>query len=577
MSCPLRAAIVRQSVILLASATLLSHPARATTNWDIGDIFLGVASGTYQVRDQAGALKESLVTGRGGFTTGCSFDQSGNLYVTEFSANNVSSFLGPMPPHTNSLFGSGYSTPESIVFDAAGNVYVGNLGNGIRQYAPDGTFIKTVINTRVDFFDIAADQDTILYTQEGNSILTTSISSGGSGSFSSGTATQAFAIRILADGGALLADLNNVKRYNAAGAVVDTYDVSGENSWFSLNLDPDGTSFWAGNFSSASYYKFDIATGGGVDNHLAQFNTGTGTQTLFGICLFGEITAAIPRDITLDPEIALNPVGTTHTVIATVTEDSAPLEGAEVTFEVASGPNAADSGSDTTDAAGEAEFTYTGDGGKGVDEIEASFVDSDDNVNASSPVLKFWDDDCQPNDVPDTCDIDCAGFGGECAIFDGSTLQDGTVLGVCGASLDEDGNQLPDECNTPPVASCVESVNPSGKKTPPAGSTTLPGAKGGQNEDGFYELIGEDEQDGTADLFVTNASGSVTFGPFASGSVVKITEDPEETPTSKKMGEPNSAVAAHIVLDSDAFVFAIDSFGAISEEAVSCLVPAPPK
>ena len=68
---------------------------------------------------------------------------------------------------------------------------------------------------------------------------------------------------------------------------------------------------------------------------------------------------------------------------------------------------------------------------------------------------------------------------------------------------------LPDD---PPVASCIESVNPSGKKVPPAGSTTLPGPKGGQNEDGYYELIGEDNEDGTAPVFVTNASGSVTFG-----------------------------------------------------------------
>ncbi len=130
--------------------------------------------------------------------------------------------------------------------------------------------------------------------------------------------------------------------------------------------------------------------------------------------------------------------------------------------------------------------------------------------------------------------------------------------------------------NTPPEASCVESVNPSGKKVPPAGRTTLPGPKGGQNEDGFYQLIGEDAEDTTADVFVTNASGSAVFGPFASGSVVKITEAPGATPSSKPMGGPNSAVVAHIKLDSDASVFAVDSLGWVSP-VVSCLVPPPPK
>ena len=36
---------------------------------------------------------------------------------------------------------------------------------------------------------------------------------------------------------------------------------------------------------------------------------------------------------------------------------------------------------------------------------------------------------------------------------------------------------------TSPEVSCIETVNPSGKNIPPAGSTTLPGSKGGQNED----------------------------------------------------------------------------------------------
>ena len=131
--------------------------------------------------------------------------------------------------------------------------------------------------------------------------------------------------------------------------------------------------------------------------------------------------------------------------------------------------------------------------------------------------------------------------------------------------------------NTPPVASCVESVNPHGAKIPPAGSTTLPGPKGGQNEDGFYQLTSTDDEDLTAPpLFVTNESGSHTFGPFPSGSVVKFTEDDEAVPTSKPMGGPNSAVTAHIILDSDPVVFAVDSFGA-SSAPIECLVPEPPK
>jgi hypothetical protein len=37
-------------------------------------------------------------------------------------------------------------------------------------------------------------------------------------------------------------------------------------------------------------------------------------------------------------------------------------------------------------------------------------------------------------------------------------------------------------------AACWELWNPHGQTTPPAGYTTLPGAFGGQNEDGFYQV-----------------------------------------------------------------------------------------
>lgn len=37
-------------------------------------------------------------------------------------------------------------------------------------------------------------------------------------------------------------------------------------------------------------------------------------------------------------------------------------------------------------------------------------------------------------------------------------------------------------------AACWELWNPHGQTTPPAGNTTLPGAQGGQNEDGYYQV-----------------------------------------------------------------------------------------
>lgn len=105
--------------------------------WKSGDIFLGVGFGQYQVRDQAGSLKEVLPTGRSGFTTGCAFDAGQQLYVTENYEGIVSRFVGPAPPHTNTVFGGGFSFPNNVVFGFDGKVYVSDVANGILQFAPD--------------------------------------------------------------------------------------------------------------------------------------------------------------------------------------------------------------------------------------------------------------------------------------------------------------------------------------------------------------------------------------------------------------------------------------------------------
>jgi hypothetical protein len=204
-------------------------------------------------------------------------------------------------------FGSGYSTPESIVFNAAGSVYVGNTGGTITEYTSDGTLVDTDLpGGRVDFIDLSADQCTMLYTQESTSIPRYDVCTDTAlTAFATGLGGQAFALRILPTGEVLLANGANVIRINSAGTIVDTYDVTGEDSWFALNLDPDGTSFWSANFNTANVYKIDIATGDVLDS----FNTGTGSQTVFGLGVFGELTVA-------DPEYNLN-----------LFEDSNPSDG----------------------------------------------------------------------------------------------------------------------------------------------------------------------------------------------------------------------------------------------------------
>jgi len=75
--------------------------------------------------------------------------------------------------------------------------------------------------------------------------------------------------------------------------------------------------------------------------------------------------------VSLEPETAINDVGTTHTVTATVTFDDQPVDGVLVAIWVDQGPNTGDFDEGLTDASGQFSFSYVGDGGPGTDIIGA--------------------------------------------------------------------------------------------------------------------------------------------------------------------------------------------------------------
>jgi hypothetical protein len=157
------------------------------------------------------------------------------------------------------------------------------------------------------------------------------------------------------------------------------------------------------------------------------------------------------RPIALAPDTSTNELGQDHTLTATVRdEEGDPVAGMPVSFSVVSGPNADSTGECTfnadctTDPEGMVFFTYTGAGGPGVDQITAAFHPNGGEPLSSNVAFKFWDTDCNQNEVADSCDVDCAGFGGLCG--------EGFV-GMCALSADANGDGFPDECNRPPDCS----------------------------------------------------------------------------------------------------------------------------
>jgi uncharacterized repeat protein (TIGR01451 family) len=383
--------VVAAAAVILGLA--LSAGATASTTWNIGDVFAGVAGGSYNVYSNSGTFKETISDGSGGFTTGCSFNPSlDKLYTTSFSVSKVVVYNNASPHSIAQTISTGKVAAESIVFAASGNFFVGGPSDPeIEEYDASGTLVDndTVAADGTggpDWIDLAADQKTIFYTSESRVVrrfdaladvqLADFATLPGSG--------QAFALRLLSpgdgSGGLLVADRGDVKRLDGSGAVVQTYDVAGEDSWFSLNLDPNGTSFWAGDFGTNNFYRFNIGTGAVEVGPIASGGS------LFGLCLKGEITAAV-GNIVLTPPTAQNEAGTSHAVTATVTSAGNPVAGELVSFSVTAGPNTGQvsnpntgecsANSDcTTDSNGQVSWTYTSNGSAGTDTIQACFDDA---------------------------------------------------------------------------------------------------------------------------------------------------------------------------------------------------------
>jgi sugar lactone lactonase YvrE len=263
------------------SCTSGTSCSKSTNAFASGDVFVSVGDGLVQERQPNGTLVRTLDTGKGAgsFTTGLAIS-GGNLYVTDFSAQDVSKF-GSDGTLIGS-FGGGYDTsPESIVFDNAGNAYVGQAdgSKAVLKFSPSGSSLDSFTpatgeDRGTDWIDLAPDQCTLYYTSEGTSVrrfnvctdqqladLTTALPAG-----------NGYAVKVLPDGGALVADSDAIVRLNAAGVVTQQYGtlVESPGFWFSLALDPDGTSFWAGNSVTGDVTRFDLATG----SVLASFNTG---------------------------------------------------------------------------------------------------------------------------------------------------------------------------------------------------------------------------------------------------------------------------------------------------------------
>ena len=129
------------------------------------------------------------------------------------------------------------------------------------------------------------------------------------------------------------------------------------------------------------------------------------------------------------------------------------------------------------------------------------------------------------------------------------------------------------DCEAPQVA-CRQAENPSGKKIPVAGKNP----RSGQNPDGFYQVLAKDNCDPTASLqiYVKDSAegpcgGAFAAGPYAVGTIVKLTQSPGHAGVQPMAG----VVAAHVHTRGEPVLVVTDSSG--NTGCQRCFVPPPPK
>jgi hypothetical protein len=287
--------------VLIVSALILTSPLFAVVPFNVGDVFAGVGRGKFNHFSPTGTLLETLddtqAVGSGeDATTGMCFDPAGNMYGTNLDKGTMSKFSnnGTLLAAT---FGSFNNNPESCLIINGNTMFTSEVGGtgDILKLNLSGTQLASYDTPRSDWIDLASDQCTMFYTDEGPSIHRFNVCTNTALPNFTNDGPNFYALRILPNGDVLVAAGPSVKRFNSAGTeILPAYTASGESVFFALNLDPDGTHFWSGGIGTGIIYKFNLTpVGPPVLSFSSQVGTAGGTL-LAGLAIFGENIVSNP-------------------------------------------------------------------------------------------------------------------------------------------------------------------------------------------------------------------------------------------------------------------------------------------
>jgi hypothetical protein len=274
-------------VVILAVVLLTRTGAVGHISFERGDIFISLEPGPVQWYLPDGTLRGVLVGTVPGTGEGMDFDPSGNLYVARWCTDPDCTRT---PSRCSACSDSRWA--RSVRATTAARTTSCSSGTGPRMSASRAAPAISCASRREPrnrthstwWVDLAADGCTVFYTSVGPNVkrydtcLGTQLPDFNLAPLPGGSTHD---LRILPDGGVLVASGEVVARLDATGALAQTYAVPEENTlWAGLDL-AGADAFWAANYYSSTIHKFDIESG----SRIASFSTGTPTHTAVSVAV----------------------------------------------------------------------------------------------------------------------------------------------------------------------------------------------------------------------------------------------------------------------------------------------------
>lgn len=330
--------------LLTISFILVPRAFANAVQFHTGDIITGTNGGKLYHYDATGKLLDTLLTAEtNNIATPLCFDPQGNVRVGN-SVNNSISVFSSNGIFLHDLWGGPYNgLPTRCVTDNAGNFYVYTseifgTTNFIRKFTSEGDLVKTYApeyeseNTGTIFskglysMSLSSDNCTMLYT----SVQSLDATKGVIKQLNVCTDTQLpdFAevpipactdIRIRSNGEVLVACGVTIYRLSNTGEIVSSYTPHDKNLLpesqvsYSIDLNPDGTTFLAGGNYSGNVYSITFQNGTGSNNAVFTVPTADPVwNTLVGLLAYG--SASNP---TVTPSPTSSPVPSPTPTVST--------------------------------------------------------------------------------------------------------------------------------------------------------------------------------------------------------------------------------------------------------------------